>query len=106
MELAIHVKDLAETWLKDCPNRSDVVDVVVKEQFVEVLPEEVRVWVNLGLLRRLLDWLDYKLWMPVPKSGCRRGVLVQRSCYACGVHFLEPQALTTVLLWVAMFVCT
>jgi len=40
------VKDLAETWLKDCRDRQAVVDVVVKEQFIEVLPEEVRVWVK------------------------------------------------------------
>ena len=42
VELAIHVKDLVEKWLKDCPNWQDVADVVVKEQFVEVLPEEVK----------------------------------------------------------------
>ena len=36
----------AEKWLKDCGNRAAVVDVIVKEQFIEVLPEEVRVWVK------------------------------------------------------------
>ena len=46
VDLAIHVKDLAEKWLKDCQNREVVMEVLVKEQFVEVLPEEIRVWVK------------------------------------------------------------
>ena len=46
MELAIRVKALAEKWLKDCRDREAVIDVLVKEQFVEVLPEEVKVWVK------------------------------------------------------------
>jgi len=46
VELAFHVKDLAEKWLKDCRDRPAVVDAEVKEQFVEVLPEEVKVWVK------------------------------------------------------------
>ena len=46
VELAIQVRNLAEKWLKNCENRAAVVDVVVKEQFIEVLPEEVRVWVK------------------------------------------------------------
>ena len=43
VELAIRV---TEKWLKDCRDRPAVVDAVVKEQFVEVLPEEVKVWVK------------------------------------------------------------
>jgi len=46
VELGICVKDLTEKWLKDCQDRPAVVDAVVKEQFVEVLLEEVRVWVK------------------------------------------------------------
>ena len=46
VELAIRVKDLAEKRMKDCRDRPAVVDAVVKEQFVEVLPEEVEVWVK------------------------------------------------------------
>ena len=46
VELAICIKDLAERWLKDCLNRQDVVDVVLKEQFLDALPEEVRIWVK------------------------------------------------------------
>lgn len=60
MELVIRVRDLAEKWLKDCANRQAVVDVLVKEQFVEVLPEDVKVWVkerNPELVRKLEGWL-------------------------------------------------
>ena len=39
VKFAICVKDLAEKWLKDCQDKPAVVDAVVKEQFVEVLPE-------------------------------------------------------------------
>jgi len=38
--------DLAEKWLKGCVDRRRVVNKLVKEQFVEVLPEEVKVWVK------------------------------------------------------------
>ena len=43
VELAICVKDLAEKWLKDCQDREAVVNVLVKEHFIKMLPEEVRV---------------------------------------------------------------
>ena len=78
VELAIRVQDLAEKWLKDCGDRAAVVDAVVKEQFIEVLPEEVRVWVKERKPRttqeagRLAE--DYRqarkveLWSPAPKS--------------------------------------
>ena len=46
VELVICVRDLAEKWLKDCGNRQAALDAVVKEQCVEVLPDEVRVWVK------------------------------------------------------------
>ena len=46
VELVIHVRDLAEKWLKDCGSIQAVLDAVVKEQFVELLPDEVRVWVK------------------------------------------------------------
>ena len=46
VELVIHIQDLAEKWLKDCGSRQAVLDAVVKEHFVEVLPDEVRVWVK------------------------------------------------------------
>jgi len=94
VELAIRVKDLVEKWLKDCRDRDAVVDAVVKEQFAEVLPEEVRVWVKERKPRttqeagRLVE--DYRqarkveLWAPAPKTGIRKGIPVQKECYSCG----------------------
>ena len=41
VELVIRVRDLAEKWLKDCGDRQAVIDTVVKEQFVELLPDDV-----------------------------------------------------------------
>ena len=67
-------------------------DALVKEQFVEVLPEEVRVWVKERKPRtsedagRLAE--DYRqarkmeLWTPALKTSARRGI--QRGCYSCG----------------------
>ena len=49
--LVIRVRYLAEKWLKDYGSRQAVLDAVVKEQFVEVLPDEVRVWVKERKLR-------------------------------------------------------
>ena len=94
VELAIRVKDLAEKWLRDCRDREAVVDVMVKEQFVEVLPEEVRVWVkerkprNTQEAGRLAE--DYRqarkveLWAPAQKTGVKKGTPGQRGCYSCG----------------------
>ena len=88
VELVIRVRDLAEKWLKDCANRQTVVDALVKEQFVEVLPEDVKVWVKERKPRtseeagRLAE--DYRqarkadLWTTTPKKGG------QKSCYSCG----------------------
>ena len=46
IELVICIWDLAEKWLKDCGSGQAVLDAVMKEQFVEVLPDDVRVWVK------------------------------------------------------------
>ena len=79
MELIICVRDLAEKCLNDCANRQAVVDALVKEQFVEVLPEDVKVWVKERKpgtseeARRLAE--DYgqarkaDLWTTTPKKG-------------------------------------
>ena len=37
---------MAEKWLKNYGSRQTVIDAVVTKQFVEVLPDEVRVWVK------------------------------------------------------------
>ena len=44
VELVIRVRDSAEKWLKDCGDRQAVIDTVEKEQFVELLPDDVRIW--------------------------------------------------------------
>ena len=43
MEMVTRIKDLAEKLLKEKTTRDQVVDVVVKEQFINVLLEEAKV---------------------------------------------------------------
>ena len=92
--MAIRVKDLAEKWLKDCGDRPAVLDAVAKEEFVEVFPDDVKVWVIERKPRttqeagRLAE--DYcqarkaELWTPAAKSSTRRGLPHTRGCYSCG----------------------
>ena len=66
----------------------------MKEQLIEVLPEEVRVWVKERKPRttqeagRLAE--DYhqprkvELWSPALKTSVKKGVPVQKSFYSCG----------------------
>ena len=88
LELVIRVRDLAEKWLKDCGQRQAVIDTVVKEQFVEVLLNNVRIWVKERKPRsskeagKLAE--DYRqarkaeLWSSTSsKSG-------RKACYLCG----------------------
>ena len=44
VELVIQVRDSVEKWLKDCGDTQAFIDTVVKEQFMEVLPDDVRIW--------------------------------------------------------------
>ena len=101
VELAIRVQDLTEKWVKDCGNRVAVLDAVVTEQFIEVLPEEVRVWVKERKPRttqeagRLAE--DYRqprkveLCSPAPKTSVKKRVPIQKSYYSCGqlVHLTK-----------------
>ena len=88
VELVIRVRDLAEKWLKDCGDRQAVIDTVVKEQFVELLPDDVRIWAKERKPRsgeeagELAE--DYRqarkteLWSSTSsKSG-------RKTCYLCG----------------------
>ena len=89
VELVIRIQDLAEKWLKGRADRQAVVDELVNEQFVEVLPEEIKVWVKERKPRtseeagRLAE--DYRqarkrdLWVPgmEPKKSS------QRTCFTC-----------------------
>ena len=79
---------MAEKWLIDCGDRQAVIDTVVKEQFVEVLLDDVRIWVKERKPKsseeagKLAE--DYRqprkaeLWSSTSsKSG-------QKACYLCG----------------------
>ena len=88
VELVIRVRDLAEKWLKDCGSRQAIIDAVVTEQFVDVLPDDIRVWVKERKPRsseeagRLTE--DYRqarkteLWSSTSSGGGRK------TCYLCG----------------------
>ena len=45
-ELATRLSDLALWWTKDCHTAAEVRELVVKEQLLNTLPEDVRVWVS------------------------------------------------------------
>ncbi|XP_011405989.1 PREDICTED: zinc finger and SCAN domain-containing protein 16-like [Amphimedon queenslandica] len=40
------ITDLADKWLESCTTREEVIDCVILQQFVNVLPEEARTWVK------------------------------------------------------------
>lgn len=46
LEMLTRLTDLAEKWLKVKDTRQKVIDNVVQEQFIDMLPEEARVWVK------------------------------------------------------------
>ena len=87
VELVTRIRGLAEKWLKKCETREQVIDTIVKEQFVLALPVDVRVWV---MERRPLTSAEagqlaenyhqarkLKQWEPVKKDASKR-------CYECG----------------------
>ena len=91
LELVIRVRDLAGKWLKDYRNRGDLTDTIVTEQFVNVLPEDVKVWVKERKPKtseeaeQLAE--DYRqarkaeLWSSGSKPAKHGG---PKSCYTCG----------------------
>ena len=74
-----------------------MVDVLVKEQFVELLPEEVRVWVKERKSRTTQDAgrlaEDYRkarkveVWAPDAKISAKRSIHVQREQIFFWNHF-------------------
>ena len=45
-ELVTRLHDLVTKWGKDCKDVNNVFDMMVREQLLNTLPEEVRVWVR------------------------------------------------------------
>ena len=48
-ELAIRLRDLADRWTKastDSTDATDILDIFVKEQLINTMPEDVRLWVR------------------------------------------------------------
>ena len=60
-ELATRLRDLAKKWGRDCKTLDELLDLIVKEQLLNCLPEDVRVWVR-----------ERK-----PKSSCEAGELAE-----------------------------
>ncbi|XP_011405491.1 PREDICTED: zinc finger and SCAN domain-containing protein 9-like [Amphimedon queenslandica] len=46
LEMLTRITDLADKWLVSCTTRKEVIDCVILEQFVNVLPEEARTCVK------------------------------------------------------------
>ena len=44
-ELVTRLNDLFSRWTKDCSSREEIQDMMVKEQLLNMLPEDVRLWV-------------------------------------------------------------
>ena len=45
-ELVTRLHDLVRRWGKECKSAQDVFDIMIREQLLNTLPEEVRVWVT------------------------------------------------------------
>ena len=45
-ELVTRLTDLARKWSKDCSTTEELLDLVVREQFLNSLPEDARTWVR------------------------------------------------------------
>ena len=93
VELTTRVQDLADKWLKVCGPREVVVDAVVKEQLLNTLPQDVRVWVKerkpatskeAGRLAE--DYLQAQKTTSKSKQGLRsdKHPTGPRLCYTCG----------------------
>ena len=91
-ELATRLKDAARKWLKDCSTRDDLLDAVVREQFLNTLDAEAGIWVmeckpkSSTEAGRLAD--DYELARKQTERGPSRSGGV-RKCHNCGApgHF-------------------
>ena len=86
--MVICIRDLAEKWLKPCGNRQAVYDAVVNEQFVEVLPDEIRVWAKEGKPKtseeagKLAE--DYRQTRKAELWTSTSTKIGRKACYLCG----------------------
>ena len=84
MEMLTRVTDLAGKWLSSKDTREKVVDTIVAEQFIGVLPEQARVWVKerkptsskeAGQLAEDFRQARKETWESASKT--------QKRCYTC-----------------------
>ena len=76
MEMLTRITDLTEKWLKSRDTREKVIDTIVKEQFINILPEETKVWVK---ERKPTTSVEAgKLAEDLPKLGRKAGNLERR----------------------------
>ena len=45
-ELAVCLMDLSKKWTKDCNTIEDIREAVVVEQFINILPDNMRIWIK------------------------------------------------------------
>lgn len=45
-ELVTRLQDLAVCWTRECKTAEELLNLIVKEQLLKMLPEDVRVWVT------------------------------------------------------------
>ena len=45
-ELVTRLTDLATRWTRECTSQKELLDLMIKEQLLRMLPEDVRIWVN------------------------------------------------------------
>ena len=65
-ELITRLTDLATRWTKGCTSKEELLDLMVREQFLSILPEDVRVQNG---NRRIVTRPAFK---PVPRPSLRR----------------------------------
>ena len=45
-ELVIRLTDLATRWTRECKSQEELLDLIIKEQLLTMLPADVRIWVT------------------------------------------------------------
>ena len=90
-ELITRLKDRATRWARESKNRDDLQDLIVREQFLSVLPEDARIAVierqpkNMEEAGRFASNFLQARSMSISKRGKRNGTPVNE-CPRCGKH--------------------